>query len=231
MQKTQFKLMENIMRVQMHDDPDEIGHIHRVLHHALCIAKTEPKANADVVILAALLHDIGRGAPQLTPQPHAELGARMAHPILLREGWDEETACHVCACISTHSFKWEPAPASIEAKILHDADKLDIAGAVGAARSIRLGAVAGEAFYTLDENDRPALAPAGGEASLLWEYQHKLKRLPSRMYTQKGRKMAKKRQKTMDAFFEALQAELEGNYAKGQRILKKALKKQIKYFK
>jgi len=40
-------------------------------------------------------------------------------------GFSEDFAAHVRACIRTHRFRRNDPPASIEAKILFDADKLD----------------------------------------------------------------------------------------------------------
>ena len=50
------KYMESCMRDSAHDT----GHIQRVLDAALILARKEKQIDYDVLIAAALLHDIGR---------------------------------------------------------------------------------------------------------------------------------------------------------------------------
>ena len=66
----------------------EYLHSIRVLNYALQILNTEKKADAEVVIAAAILHDVGRGKrsgklPEGTP-PHAETGSKKAYSFLIK---------------------------------------------------------------------------------------------------------------------------------------------------
>lgn len=217
MKQKQFERMEAIMAQQMQSD-FETGHVQRVLHAALRIAATEPDADPDVVILAVLLHDVGRMAPDAAPGAnHAELGAEMAREILLREGWDEDIAAHVHSCVQSHSYGKKHPPRSIEAKILYDADKLDLCGATGAARSLLLWGHT--PWYRVDVRGNLHFGDKNKGSALFWEYERKLKRLPERFYTKKGKKMAQKRQKALKSFFKALRKELKRGHLKGQQQL------------
>lgn len=207
------------------EDPEhDAGHVYRVLWNALRIAKTEPAANRDVVIISALLHDIGR--PQAVQQPglsHAEAGAHLAREGLLRLGWDVDTVMHVGDCVATHSYKKGVPPQSLEAQVLFDADKLDLSGAVGVARAMLFGAQIDEPLYLLDGVGMPTPGKAEEGPSLRREYHRKLSGLAGRFFTAEGKRLAVKRQKVMDAYFEAMEEEIDKGYRKGMRLLAKAL--------
>ncbi|MEG1932062.1 MAG: HD domain-containing protein, partial [Pygmaiobacter sp.] len=176
----------------------------------------------DVVIMASLLHDIGRAEERQTPEScHAEIGSRKAFDFLLAQGYCEQTACHVAACILTHRYKKSRVPQSIEAQIIFDADKLDLTGTVGTARAILFGAQIGEPLYLLNDRHMPAQGLPSDEASLFREYHRKLKYLSGKLYTAKARCIAAEQQKSMDAYFDHLFAEINENYTAGQTILKK----------
>lgn len=220
MTKAQFKAAEAVMLRSMQNSVHDTGHVYRVLYAALRIAKTEPRADSEVVILAALLHDIGRAAEAKHPGlGHAELGARMAWDALNKLGYGEKTVRQVCGAIRTHSYKNGQKPQSLEAKILFDADKLDLAGAVGCARALLFGAEIDEPFYLVGKDGLPTPGTPKEGPSLYREYNRKLKQLYKKFYTKKAKSMAAKRQKTMDAWFAAFQKEIGGGYAKGLALL------------
>lgn len=223
MTKEQFAAAKAAMQTYMPQDVHDTGHVMRVLYAAVRIAKTLPGANMDVVILAALLHDIGRGAEDDAQKTgHAELGAHMAYGWLQKQGYSEETAAHVQACIRTHSYKGGQRPQSLEAEIVFDADKLDLSGAVGCGRALLFGAQIGEPWYRTGPDGQPCPGEKGRH-SLLREYHRKLKDLHNVFFTQKARQMAKKRQETMDAWFQALEKEIYTGYNKGEKILEEVL--------
>lgn len=60
MNKETYCLLENFMLSCMEDAAHDKEHIYRVLYNALEIAKTEDKADLDILTAACLLHDIGR---------------------------------------------------------------------------------------------------------------------------------------------------------------------------
>lgn len=217
-----FSLAEKFMLENVEDSVHDPEHIYRVLHMAAHIASTEPRADREVVLMAALLHDVGR--PEETRNPgcsHSEIGARMAQEFLLGNGWKESFAARVAACIRTHSYDHQNPPDTIEAQIVFDADKLDLSGAMGVARAVLYGARIGEAMYLLDENGRPTQGVSEDAPSLWREYSDKLARLDRSFYTREARILGSKRQRTMDYYFRKLKAEVEETYELGAKQLEK----------
>jgi uncharacterized protein len=224
MTQNQFIVTEAFMKQNMQQSVHDEGHIHRVLYAALRIAKTLSAANIDVVILSALLHDVGRETERLNPKVHhAAAGAQMAFDFLQRQGWPQTTAAHVRDCILTHSHRAGGKPQTLEAQILFDADKLDLSGAIGCARSLLFGAEIGEPWYRLDKNGLSLPSEKSEEPSLFREYNKKLSKLEDKFHTGKAKKVAKKRQKTMDAYFKAMMNEVNSLYEDGVKALQETL--------
>lgn len=216
-----YRAYEEYMRSCMRDSAHDIGHIQRVLDAALILAQREQKVDLDVLIAAALLHDIGREEQFKRGESHAAIGARMAKAFLIEQGEDEAFAAHVSACIRTHSFRQNDPPESIEAKLLYDADKLDVAGAIGIARTFLYQGRVGEPVYSVGSNGEVL----GGDEkipSFFSEYRHKLQKIGDRLLTAEGRRRAKKRSEAAGRFVEALRAETAaGESGSGWRVLPK----------
>ena len=126
----------------------ESDHIYRVLNHALIIAK-DYDVNEDILVAACLLHDSGRPAQFADPRVcHAQVGSEIAYEFLKELGWNEDYCLQVKHCVLTHRFNNDMQPETIEAKILFDADKLDLCGALGIGRTIQYE---GKMDYPLSE--------------------------------------------------------------------------------
>jgi uncharacterized protein len=175
--------------------------------------------NQDILITAFLLHDIGRDAQFKDPGVcHAAVGADMAESFLLGIGWDAERAAWVRDCIRTHRFRSGDPPVSIEAKILFDADKLDVSGAMGIARTLMYQGQVGAPLYTTEGGK---ICPGDGKTfpeSFYKEYQMKLKGIHTKLFTQEARDIARSRSETAAVFFEKLSEEVDGAY-EGRGIL------------
>ncbi|MEG1192775.1 MAG: HD-GYP domain-containing protein [Clostridia bacterium] len=64
MTQAEFAQIERFMQASMQDAVHDQLHVYRVLNYALQIAEATPGADMDVVIISALLHDIGKiGVP------------------------------------------------------------------------------------------------------------------------------------------------------------------------
>lgn len=150
MREEQFRQIESYMRSCLRDSAHDREHIYRVLYTALAIAQDETTADGDVLITSCLLHDIGR--PEQFANPvlcHAVVGAKKAHDFLIGSGYPPAFAGRVSDCIRTHRFRSSDPPASIEAKILFDADKIDATGALGIARTLLYKGLVGEPLYSV----------------------------------------------------------------------------------
>ncbi len=201
-----YAAYEAHMRACMKDSAHDEGHIRRVAAAALLLARKEKEVDVDVLIAAALLHDIGREEQFRTGESHAVVGARMAGEFLTGRGEEEAFARQVCACIRTHSFRKDDPPATVEAKILYDADKLDVVGAIGMARTLLYQGRVGHPIYSIGP-DGTVLSGEEKTPSFYSEYRHKLQSMSGRFLTAAGKRQAVIRSEAAAQFDAALQAE------------------------
>ena len=220
MDRAEFQAIEGYMLQQMADMAHDAQHVYRVFYTALDITGRETEADRDIVAAAALLHDVGRAAQARDPALcHAQVGAEMAYRFLTRElGWDEGRAGHVRACVLTHRFRSDRPPESLEAKIVFDADKLDVTGAIGVARTLMYGGQVGQGLYRLDQ-DGKVLTGAETAPSFFREYNFKLRGIAGGLYTRRARELVRGRQKAADDFYGALLAEVTGSLERGRLAL------------
>ncbi|MBU2490858.1 MAG: HD domain-containing protein [Proteobacteria bacterium] len=176
-------------------------HTERVM--ALC-RRLGPAEGADMEILlvAAALHDIARGEQDASRGAvcHAEAGARLAAGVMADLGLTGPRRENVLHCIRTHRFRGSEAPATLEARVLFDCDKLDSIGAVGVARAFQFAGEVGARLHNR-ETDLEATRAYSEEDTGYREYRVKLSRVADRMLTDHGRLLAKKRHAFMTAFF------------------------------
>lgn len=224
MDKRTFCLLEKYMLSCMEDSAHDKEHIYRVLFNALEIGKSESQVDYDILICSCLLHDIGRKEQFNNPQLcHAQVGAEKAYQFLKRNQFDEEYALAVKHCIYTHRFRKNAEPQSIEAKILFDADKLDVAGAIGIARSLIYRGIVAEPLYNLDCNGMVSNGEKDSQPSFFREYKYKLEKLYSHFYTERGAEMAKLRRQAAISFYENLLSEVTATYMGGREQLNSIL--------
>lgn len=210
MNRKTFETIEKIMLSHMKDSAHDRRHVYRVLRTALQIAASHPEADMDILIASCLLHDIGRDAQYKDPSVnHAKAGADVARAHLIELGWDKNKAEAVADAVRTHRFRGKKRPESIEAKILYDADKLDVAGAMGVARTLLYQGVVGEPIYNVDA-DGEALDGHEDAPSFLNEYVIKLSRLYDGFYMPEAAEMAAPRARAARDFYESLLAEARG---------------------
>lgn len=224
MTKETFALLERFMLQCTADSAHDAQHIYRVLYAALEIAKCEPDTDYDILIAACLLHDVGR-PDQLADAKlcHAQVGAEKACQFLIQNGFSAAFAQQVRSCIRTHRFRKAMPPESLEAKILFDADKLDVTGAMGIARTLMYRGAVTEPLYAILEDGTVSDGSPEEESSFFREYKFKLEKLYDRFYTKRGAEMAKQRQNAAVSFYESLLDEVRSGDC-GQQILSKILK-------
>ena len=224
MTKELYQKIERFMLSCMDDSAHDREHVYRVLYNALEIAKEET-VDYDVLIAACLLHDIGRIDQIKDPALcHAEVGSEKAYRFLLELGMEERFASAVRHCILTHRFRKNLPPQTIEAKILFDADKLDVTGAIGIARSLMYRGTLTEPLYRHLPDGSISDGSHDIGHSFFREYKFKLEKLYDRFFTQRGAALARERQAIARAYYEHLYAEVNTGYRAGKDQLEAILK-------
>lgn len=224
MKKDTYRRLEGYMLECMKDSAHDKEHVYRVLNLALEIASQMEKVDYDVLIAACLLHDIGRQEQFQNPKLcHALIGGQKAFDFLIQEGWEERTASRVRECIETHRFRADRPPCSQEGKILFDADKVDVSGAMGIARTLLYKGSVGEPLYTRGNDG--CILDGHGDAlpSFFQEYVGKLEKVYDRFYTEPGRELAFGRRHAAVSFYEAMKQEVLMQEDQGKKHLEKLL--------
>jgi uncharacterized protein len=162
------------------------------------------------VMAACYLHDLVN-----LPKNHPERerasrhAASRARAILAAEGFPLERIDGVAHAIETHSFSAGLVPATLEARIVQDADRLDALGAVGLAR---LFYTAGRMGSALAHPDDP-LGQAREFDDRAYALDHlvvKLARLPAMMHTSTARRLGEARLAGLESFRAAFAREWLG---------------------
>ncbi len=160
-------------------------HVERVYDTCQHIGRIE-KADLNVLLPAALLHDIARDE-----KSHAQAGADKAKQVLQRYDEPEDKIEEITHAIASHSFSGKKPPKTLEAKILSDADKLDALGAIG--------------VYRTAEYSGEHIRPIGDFVAHFYE---KLLQLEGLLLTEEAKRMASGRTQFMKDFLVQLEKEL-----------------------
>ncbi len=195
------------------DPVHDFDHVLRVYHMAERLAQSEG-ADLEIVQAAALLHDAEGSAPGSdTRMSHHHRSAAFAERILAGEGWSAARIAAVTHCIRAHRFRSDGEnPQTLEAKVLFDADKLDVLGAIGVARTIAYAALNNQPFYAqpsqqfLDTGEKQP----GEPHSSYHEYLFKLRKIKDRLFTQAARQLANERDSYLREYFIRYAAEAAG---------------------
>jgi len=185
-----------------------LDHVERVHRTCLHIGR-RLGARLDILSAAALLHDICRREETASQGRicHARQGAEQARSILAALGFDQETVAAVAHAIAAHRYRGDTLPASLEAKILFDADKLDCIGAVGIGRAFLFAGRVGARLHNSGV-DIERTEPYSSEDTAFREFKVKLCRVKDRMLTPVGQELAGERHAFMETFFAQLEKEI-----------------------
>ena len=210
------------MKLQLADvyawyDPNDTvhgySHIERVYHLCAHIGKMEG-ADLDVVLTAALLHDVASSDVNAEHRRnHHIYSANFAEDWMRKQNEHPEVIAAIVHCIRAHRFRDETeTPQSLEARVLFDADKLDSIGAVGVARAIAYAAQHGNPFYSRPSEQflLEGRLAEGETHSAFHEYWVKLRSIRQRLLTPTGKAMADERHAVMVNYFERLEQEING---------------------
>lgn len=223
MDKQKFRIIECYMQSCMNDNDTAHGyqHVYRVLYNALEISKVY-EVDIDVVVASALLHDIGRNtAHDNASTDHAYVGAVMAYDYLVSNDWTMDKAEHVKSCIISHSNR---ETNSIEGKILYDADKLDIIGAIGMARLIAHSGIDSLPLYSVDDDNMVLVGVADEADSFFKLYNTQFKNVYDRLFTSEAKEIARDKRNAGLDYVTNLYNEVKHIHKKGIDNLERLLK-------
>jgi uncharacterized protein len=189
------------------DAVHDFDHVLRVLALAEHLARVEG-ADMEIVRTATLLHDVARGHGDRMVADHAQAGAELARQLLA--GQPPEKVEAVAHAIAAHRFRTGPAPQTLEAQVLHDADKLDAIGAIGVARAFAYGGHEGQRLWTEVPPDYVESQDSRDQHTPVHEYHIKLVQIKDRLLTGSARRLAQERHDFMVAYFERLEREVRG---------------------
>jgi uncharacterized protein len=180
-------------------------HTERVYNLAVRIAEEE-QADVAVVKAAALLHDIARALEDEGKiADHAVEGAKKAKGVLEAVNFPEEKIPAVLHCIEVHRFRTGMKAESLEAKVLQDADRLDIIGAIGLARVFTRGGWVNQPIHD------PAIPPkAKYDGRSLTSVNHiyeKILKVKATLNTKTAKEIAEERHRFVEHFLERLLTE------------------------
>ncbi|MFL6361599.1 MAG: HD domain-containing protein [Nitrososphaeraceae archaeon] len=211
--------LEQIMRtvqLLLHNQSPahDFQHISRVYKNAELISKQEESVDLDIVLAAALLHDLvvyPKGSSKTINS--ADDSAEIAKKILLEyKNYPREKIEKVADAIRTHSYSKKLVPQTLEGKVLQDADRLDAIGAIGIARTFSVGGSENRSLYN------PTDAFCETERQLddtQWTLDHikkKLMILKNSMHTKTAKKIAEERTEFMELFLNQLRKEILPKY-------------------
>lgn len=198
------------------DPVHDFAHIERVYQMATRLALAEG-ADLEIVQSAALLHDAEGSAPGQengNRATHHLSSAEFARQILSDAGWKNERIEAVLHCIRAHRFRsGREEPGTIEAKVLFDADKLDVLGAIGVARTIAYAVLDGQPVFApvSEQFLKTGVKEAGEPHSSYHEYIFKLRKVKNRLYTKSAKKIAVLRHRYLAGYYKRLIAEMNAD--------------------
>jgi uncharacterized protein len=180
--------LESIVRERMsklEGNAHSYEHVKRVFQIATFLAKKE-KADLELVQVGALLHDIG----WTLGQPHNETGAKLAGEILKGINYPQERIERIINIVLRHPLDLRDKLETLEERIVWDADKVDLLGAVGIARGFH--------FY----GNKPFEVAVKASFEVLTPIYNMLN-------TSTAKKIARKRNNLTMSFLSALKEELQ----------------------
>ena len=186
-------------------------HIYRVWKSALAICEIE-KADAFIVQLAALLHDLDdwKFNDSGDETPHR---ARAWLDSLHVDSTIAESVCRIIMHISYKGAGVENKMDSLEGFIVQDADRLDAIGAIGIGRAFAYGGYKNRMMY--DPASPPNMHASfeeykNSKSATINHFYEKLLLLKDMMNTNSAKRIAEQRHEVMVKFLDQFMNEWEG---------------------
>jgi uncharacterized protein len=174
----------------------------------------EEGADMQVLLLAALLHDVGSEKKNITKQGESDdPGKRTVGAFLEAVDLEDAAKDQVQYAVDVHRFSKGIVPVTLEAKILQDADRLDAIGAIGIARVFLTGGVLGRELCSPDDPFCRAREPDDAKWNLDHFYK-KLLKLEAGMHTKSAKRLAAGRTAVLRRYLHDLESEIGANSSK-----------------
>lgn len=220
--KKQIEILKIVQNELSQDPSHTLEHIIRVYKNAMLIAETEDEIDFSVLKTAILLHDIARlkeDKDNTGKTDHSILGAEIAEKILTDLEYPKEVIDKIKHCISSHRFRGNIKPKSLEAKILFDADKIDLLGAIGIARTFMIAGKYNQtpySFHPINQYILENLVDGSIDGRIKdktkhapnIEFETKIVNIPKKLFTKKAKAIATEKMKFMKHFFQVLKSEI-----------------------
>ena len=189
------------------DGSHDIAHLQRVWKYAATIQAVEG-GNTKILAAAILLHDCVAVEKDSSRRGEASRLAAGKASIVLRDlGWERAEIAAVAHAIEAHSFSAGIRAATLEAKILQDADRLDAIGMIGVARCFYVAGRLGHALYDpVDPQGRSR--PRDDQLYALDHFYTKLLTLNSGFQTKTGAKLAREKEQRLRRFLDEFLSEI-----------------------
>jgi uncharacterized protein len=187
------------------DPSHDIGHALRVLSNAEYIQRLEG-GDMEVIVPAALFHDLivhPKDHPRSKQSAHDS--ALLATEILGSIVYSSVLIPQIAYAIESHSSENGILPLTREARILQDADRLEVTGAIALMRTFCSTGQMGRAFYSV--TDPLCEAQPSGQYALDYVYT-RLLTVARTMHTETARSMAKERTVFVHQFLRQLETEI-----------------------
>ena len=201
-------LKQEVHNLMINDSAHDFDHIMRVFKNAQKICKKE-NAHEKLVLSAVLLHDIvSYPKSDKLSKSSSIKSAEKSKKILKKFNFTKEEIQIISDAIRDHSFSRNKIPATLEGKILQDADRLDAIGAIGIARVFAVSGSEKRPFYNVKDPFCKNRMP-NDEIWALDHFYRKLLKLEFLMNTKSGKIEAKKRTKILKDFLNELKKEIQ----------------------
>jgi uncharacterized protein len=195
------------------DGSHDLGHFQRVWRAAQYINKEEGLiADPLVLLTAAYFHDLV-SLPKNHPERNTASRLSAERTVRLLEetfvDFPREKIEAVRHAIHAHSFSAGVEPLTAAARILQDADRLEALGAIGLARVFYTAGQLGQKLFD-EEDPLASFRELDDKMYALDHFKVKLLKLPARMNTATGRRLADERAAYLTVFMERIHSEIKG---------------------
>ncbi|MBN1263430.1 MAG: HD domain-containing protein [Candidatus Pacebacteria bacterium] len=181
MNKKQLQQIEELARVfyKKTGNYHDWGHVLAVKKHILNLLREIDRANENLLLAACYLHDIGRSVKD---EGHPAESVRLASPLLKKVGLSKAETDIILDAIEFHTAPEICQAKTLEAKILFEADKLEILSVAGFLRTL---------LFVIEE--RKMSLSAG--LDFLWSYAREVQK--KYLWTERAKSVAKREMKVL----------------------------------